>query len=338
MYFDVAIIGDTQDAWAAADEAAQSGCRTAVLRPDFDGRGTETGIAAVTATFNQSIRSSTPIGPLSPREMWAAAVRCHERQMAHLCRAHSIQTWKGKVRFTDPTTVNVTFDGTTEALTAQLLLIAVGSTSRCPNGVDFDQRTIFVPEDVSQLASAPETLIILGGNRTARAFRRFFECAGSTVTLIDGLSGNSATDCHRGEVTAIFRQSRKVTVRLTSDEELSADALLFAADRVGATSSLALADTGLQTDEDGRLWCDASGNTWLSSIAAAGEVVGFPKRLRDQANAARELIISHFGDRRSTNSSQQQHRKQPSLENRLVPASLAAARCSPTLKIFSERS
>lgn len=335
MYFDVAIIGDTQDAWAAADEAARLGCRTAVLRPDSSGQGIESGIAAITTIFGQPMQNASSWKDLSPRDLWTAAARCHQRQTAELCRLHSIENWQGKIRFTSPTSVEVTADRTTQAVDAHLFIIATGSVARHPVGLPFDQRMIFVPEDVRLLSSLPEKLIVLGGNRTARAFGRLFQLAGSSVATVNSHPQLDCETHHQGEVIALFQNSRQVTVRLSSDRELSADALLFAADRMGATSLLSLSSAGLETDEDGRLWCDSVGNTWLSSIAAVGEVVGFPEDLKNMTSAVRKLIASRFSNHpiKRRNDTVRQQKTRP---EQLRTSANAASPNRPThLKIFS---
>jgi pyruvate/2-oxoglutarate dehydrogenase complex dihydrolipoamide dehydrogenase (E3) component len=300
MRFDLLVLGDTPDAWAAAETAARLGRRTAVLRHDPQEDGTATGVAAVLAAYGDApLREREGVN--SPRSLCETAAARHEWCVSDACHEYGIRNWRGRVRLTGPQTVEVAVEGNALAFESDRILIATGSAARRPPGLDRSPR-ILVPEDVARLSDTPETLLVIGGNRTARAFARLFTAAGSEVTLLDapggqGLESTADDDVLQvvaGEVASLRGDRDGARVRLTDRRELAADMILFAADRPGATVDLGVDAAGLEADEDGRLWCDEDGRTWVHGISAAGEVVGYPRRLREDSTTATEIVGALF--------------------------------------------
>lgn len=299
MRFDLLILGDTPDAWCAAEAAARLGRRTAVLRHDREGDGGEAGVAAILSVYGPASQVEVA-GTQTPHVLWQKAVARHERSISEACRAYGIRSWRGPVRLTDTSSAEVAIEGDALAFEADRMLIATGSAARRPTGVEHNRR-VLVPEDAARLSESPETLLVIGGNRTARAFAQFFMAAGSAVSLIDAPGGfgleNALAEGLRvvaGEVATVGSDRDAAQVRLTDRRQLVADAVLFAADRPGATAGLRLDTAGLEPDEHGRLWCDDEGHTWVRGISAAGEVVGYPRWLPEDAAAAGEIVRALF--------------------------------------------
>jgi pyruvate/2-oxoglutarate dehydrogenase complex dihydrolipoamide dehydrogenase (E3) component len=254
-----------------------------------DRRGTATGLSAVLAGFEAP---SDHFGTAPPRELWRAAVARHDRNVGRLAAELGIQSWCGPARVTGSNSAEVYVDGSAVSVSADLLLVCTGTVARRVSGFSLNPPAVFLPEDVPSLGSAPRKLIVLGANRTARAFAGLFAAAGSEVRLITSRAADARfRDNHlKGDVLDLRRDGGEVRLRLTDGRELAADALLFAAGRAGDTAELGLSAAGLPTDEDGRLWCDDEGRTWVGSIYAAGDVVGYPASLRRDPDAARRVV------------------------------------------------
>jgi NAD(P) transhydrogenase len=157
-----------------------------------------------------------------------------------------------------------------------------------------------VPEDVGLLNETPRRLAVLGGSITAVAFARLFAKAGASVTLIDP-DPEPLKHCGfqsiASRVDALHKTTDDITLRCANAETVVAEAVLCAEKRIGATASLGLAIAELEADDEGRLWCDERGFTWQPTIAAAGEVVGFPREIARDRDAARRLVASQFPQR-----------------------------------------
>lgn len=298
MAFDLVILGDTPDAWSAANEAAALGRRCAVLRPDFDG-GVSSGLNAVIAAFGLGGLAEHParFRAKAPCELWRDAVCQQERVVAQLAREVGIRVLRGPARLAGKTAAEVFVSGTSHHVQGELLLIATGTTHRKRRGVCLDGDRFFVPEDVALLEETPRRLAVLGGSITATAFANLFAAAGADVTLIDPQSRPVQTLLLHNissRVDAVHKAVDSVTIRCANGESVAADAVLCAEKRSGATATLGLAIAELEADDEGRLWCDDRGYTWQPTIAAAGEVVGFPQEIAHDREAARRLVASHF--------------------------------------------
>ncbi|MBA3316187.1 MAG: FAD-dependent oxidoreductase [Planctomycetaceae bacterium] len=340
MKFDLIIMGDTPDAWTAAEEAARLGRRCAVLRPDVDGRGTPAGVASILSAYGNACEKVVRRSHAAPRDLWSEAVARHESLVAQLGREGGIRSWRGPVRLTGANSAEVFVAGVGLPLEADVILIAVGTIAKKPRGVEFDRQTIFAPEDVATLASVPPHLAVLGGSPTATAFAGLFHAAGSNVTLIDA-SRDDRRPSRFGRIGAdvleLHRDANGVKLRMSNGDVIETDAVLFAAKRHGATASLGLAAAGLEADDEGRLWCDERGQTWQPSIVAAGEVVGFPHELRHDRDAVRRSIASRLGSQIAGRIDAAVHRRVP------VPAGASHRRAvsrkhEPALRLFTVES
>lgn len=293
MRFDLVILGETPDALAAAEDAALTGHRTLLLRQDADQQTVGPEVASVLAAFDDPNPSvSRTVG--SPQELCAEALRRHRQSLHRLEQMSGVVNWQGRARFIDRDAVEVTDRQGVREVTADHFLIAVGTTPRRPRGLDFDGQTLFLPEDAVTMTDLPRSLTVLGGNQTARAFARLFAVAGSRVRLIDGQARTTPASNNpvvTGDVLDIRRDHTDMCVRLTDGRSFVSEAILFATRRIGATASLELEAAGLETDEDGRLWCDDEGRTWVPTIFAVGEVVGYPRFFRDDRQAAVRLNV-----------------------------------------------
>jgi NAD(P) transhydrogenase len=59
---------------------------------------------------------------------------------------------------------------------------------------------------------------------------------------------------------------------------------------------LNLLAAGLQSDEQGRLWCNEHGQTWARHIYGIGDVVGFPEVSQVSLDQAGRVLRHAFGD------------------------------------------
>ncbi len=298
MDFDLVILGDTPEALSAAREAASLGQRCAVLRPDFDG-GISSGVNAVIATFGSggSFERNMRFEPKSASELWRDAVRRHERSVALLARDAAIRVLRGPARLAGKSSAEVFVAGVSHHLEADLLLIATGTTRRKRHSGWLDGKPVIVPEDVGALGETPRRVVVLGGSITGTAFAHLFAAAGAIVTVIDPDAvhvGASELRGIRSRVNSLHTTADGVSIQCDNGESVAADAVLSAERRVGATAALGLAIAELEADDEGRLWCDEHGFTWQPTIAAAGEVVGFPQEIARDRDAARRLVASRF--------------------------------------------
>lgn len=325
MQCELLVIGESPEGWAAAEAAARAGARTLVVRPQGNTNPSAGLLAAVRAACEEGSNSPAfqkrTCGSVSPAELCRAAIDTYERRIAWRRRALGILVRRGHSRLIDPTAVRVFAHGSATTVNARLILIATGTSARRPressidrDASDFAGRQIAplwtAPEEVMDCQVAPAKLIVIGGDRTALAFARLFAVAGSDVTVIDApqraagfpASGANGDDTPNGFVTRIQdtitsyqTTPGEITLQTLEGRTITGEQILFAARREGATRLLGLQDVGLETDERGRLWCDDDAMTWVPTIAAAGEVLGYPAAVRYDRQRLQETIAAKLG-------------------------------------------
>ena len=302
MRCDLLILGDTPDAWAAAIDAARLGARTVLLRPESNPPRTSTGVTAVCAAFDQDAEpfpvKKMTCGPIRPSDLWRAAMRMNERRAIENLREFGIESWQGPARLTGPTTAEVFSHGALTRLEAKLILVAVGTRAPRTMSLRAAGTRILLPEDIADCEDAPRRLAILGDNPTARAFARLFAMAGSDVAIIDAQPSRTldhSARIVRGDLIEYRQRRDDVVIRLANERTIESDAILLTANRLGTTASLGLSAVGLESDDRQRLWCDDRAMTWVPTIAAAGEVIGYPRALRVDRQRVQRTIREYLG-------------------------------------------
>jgi NAD(P) transhydrogenase len=226
-----------------------------------------------------------------------------------------VDLFRGSARFARPHDVIVhTADGDTR-LEARCILIACGTKPLRPERIPFDGQSIFDADEVLQLQTLPESLIVVGAGATGIESAMLLAALGVRVTVVDA-SDRPLESCdpdisatmvaHARALGMAFRlgeevigvdrvEGGRVAVRFSRGKALIGDCVLYAAGRVGDTAELNLASAGLEPDDRGRLWCDEEQRTWARHIYGAGDVVGFPGLSGSAADQGRRAVCQAFG-------------------------------------------
>ena len=221
----------------------------------------------------------------------------------------------GRPRFVGPNEVEVrTHSNGVQRLTGDKILLAVGTKPIRPSWVPFDGQTILDSDELLALPRLPKSMIVVGADLAALESAMFFAVLGTRVVFVDPqrrlLAEWDREVIHRFRRQAErcgvrFRLGRAVldiektfddraAVRLEGGKSMLAECVLYAAGRCGNTSSLDLSAAGLEPDEQGRLWCNEQGQTWIKHIYGIGDVVGFPVLASASLNQSRRVIEHLF--------------------------------------------
>jgi len=204
----------------------------------------------------------------------------------------------GKAAFQDPHTVVVEFENGRRTVTADKILVAVGTEPAAPPGVAADGEIILTSDDILRLGRMPKTLAVVGAGVIGLEYASMFAVLGVNVTvvekrqrflefldheIVDELTHqmrNRGVTFRLGEAVERLEIAdgppRRAVLLLESGKRIVADAVLFSAGRAGATATLDVAAAGLKADERGRLRVDATFRTAVDHIYAAGDVIGYP--------------------------------------------------------------
>jgi NAD(P)H dehydrogenase (quinone) len=206
---------------------------------------------------------------------------------------------RGEGRLAGPTTVEVERpDGTVEALHADAILVATGSTPRILPFAPPDGVRVFTSRELFDLREAPDRLIVVGSGVTGAEYAQAFAKFGVDVHLVSSREvilpseDQDAARVLEGEFErwgmTIHRQRRAmdmvtaddgVRVRIAapdgSDEAwVEASHALFCVGQVPASRRLGLEAAGVQVDSAGAIPVDAVSRTNVRTIYAAGDVTG----------------------------------------------------------------
>jgi NAD(P) transhydrogenase len=212
-------------------------------------------------------------------------------------RRNDVVTVRGEASFTDPHRLAVRREDGWHEVSAETIVIAVGTQPAPPPGIAADGEVVITSDDVVRLRQVPRAMVVVGASVIGIEYASMFSALGVPVTLIEKrarplefldreivdelihqMRSRNVT-FRLGETVAsieIIDGPRRAIVHLESGKRLVSDVVLFSAGRIAATKSLNLAAAGLLADERGRLRVDETFRTSVPGIFAAGDVIGYP--------------------------------------------------------------
>ena len=334
MYdFDLVCIGSGPAGQRAATQAAKLGKKVAVVerRQCLGGVCVETGTIP-SKTLREAVRSFSAatavdtglglgrrprptIGQLLDR---VTSVISRETDIqADQLQRNDIAVIAGTASFANPHTLLVRTGDVTRTITAEHILIAVGTKPADPPGVMPDGRTLITSDGIMTLQLLPRSIAVVGAGIIGIEYASMFAWLGLEVTVIDKrtrplefLDGEVADELmyQMRQRRVVFRLGEAVStiavmdgphpqavLELESGKRIVADMILFSAGRVGATEALDLAAAGLAADERGRIHVDDHFRTAVPHISAVGDVIGFPALAATSAEQGRLAACHMFG-------------------------------------------
>jgi NAD(P) transhydrogenase len=219
----------------------------------------------------------------------------------HHFSRNGVDLFAAEASFLDPHTLRLNaVDGTgVREVTANQVVLAVGTTTARDPHIPFDGQRIFTSDDILTLKELPKSLAVIGAGVIGCEYATIFAALGVRVTLIDkrpqlldfvdreiadhlvyqmrqnrvtlrlgeGVEGVDQYDDDRGE---------HVRIRLASGKVIVTHKALYAVGRAGAVGGLALENIGVKPDARGRLTVDEHYRTSAENVYAVGDVIGFP--------------------------------------------------------------
>ncbi len=232
-------------------------------------------------------------------------------------RRNDVKLLQGEARFRDTHTLELHNEHGTTLITADNILIAVGTRPTPPSSVPLDGKTILDSDSIMQLRQLPRSLTVVGAGIIGLEYASMFGILGVEVTLVDTrtrplefLDGeivdelihqmrNHQVTFRLGETVESIEQSqdphRRTILHLASGKRLVSDGVLYSVGRTGATEALQLANADLETDDRGRLLVDDQFRTSVPHIFAAGDVIGFPSLAATSSEQGRLAACHAFG-------------------------------------------
>jgi NAD(P) transhydrogenase len=319
MDLDLLVIGSGPGGQRAAIQAAKLGKRVGVVerRDRIGGVSIHSGTIPSKSLRQSILESMSARGmdladPLHPEREGSARVHMLHDRVAHVVanetavvreqfRRNGVGLLIGSAAFEDPNTVHITGgdeDRGEMHVSAEKIVIAVGTNPARPKGVDFDDRRV-----------------IDGGGVIGVEYTSMFAAMGTRVTLVDArdrllpfvdrdigvslhflLRKRNVTFRFGEEVVGVERRDDCVVCRLKSGKEIVSDTLMYATGRQGATHGLALDRAGLECDKRGRIEVNDEYQTSVENIFAVGDVAGPPGLAATGMEQGRIAALAAFGE------------------------------------------
>ena len=308
---DLVVIGAGSGGITAARFATRAGARVALIEKDrIGGDCTWTGcvpskallkVARVAHQARNASRfglSATTIGPVDLKEVMDYVRRSisevYRFETPEVLRQEGVDVRIGRARFEDANALAVASAEGETTITAKKIIICAGARPAIPNLEGLSDVPYLTSEQVYDLETLPEHLLVVGGGpvgvEMAQAFRRL----GSRVSLFQGpdrllprdepeaaetlarILRDEGVGLHRGaRVTRVAPRDGGIMVH-TDAGEVEGSVLLVATGRTPNVDTMDLPRAGVRFTEGG-VPVDGSLRTNVKHIYAAGDVVGGPQ-------------------------------------------------------------
>ena len=231
------------------------------------------------------------LGAVNQRVLDLAAAQS-ESISAQLERA-GVTVLNGTARLDGPTTVLVTSNHDEEALAADIVLLATGTTPRELDTARCDGERILNWKQVYNLTELPEKLIVVGSGVTGAEFASAYDALGVDVVLVSsrdqvlpGEDQDAAAvlqNVFERQGMEILSRSRAVSARREGDEvvvgledgrEVRGSHCLMAVGSIPNTAGIGLEEAGVQLTKSGHIQVDKVSRTSTRGIYAAGDCTG----------------------------------------------------------------
>ncbi|CAN5255336.1 mycothione reductase [soil metagenome] len=232
-------------------------------------------------------------------------------------RAENITVFEGEAKFIGPKRLEVVG----QELTAETIVIAAGTRPSVPPIPGLSEAGFETTDSVMRMPTLPRRLAILGGGFVAAELGHVFRSLGSEVTIITrgpAMLRNEDRDVsHRlteayarrftleleSTVRSVIRGADGITLEIgpsaddaaPSTRKVECDTLLVATGRVPNSDRLAVAVTGVETDDAGFVRTDEYMRTNVDGIWALGDIVG-RFQLKHNANLEAAHVTNNILD------------------------------------------
>ncbi|WP_319941374.1 glutathione-disulfide reductase [Halomonas jincaotanensis] len=323
--YDLFVIGAGSGGVRAARTAAAAGARVAIAEDRYLG-GTCVNVGCVpkklysyAAHFRDSFEDASGFGwrlPAAPEFEWATLRDNKVGEIKRLNRIYDrmldnagVRLIHGRARVVDAHTVEVA----DETISAAKILIAVGGWPWVPT-FPGSELTI-TSNQVFDLDSFPERLLVLGGGYIAVEFASIFNGLGSDTHLVyrgelflrgfdhevrefvrDEMVKKGATLRLETNIESIRKVENGLDVTLTNGERLEVDAVLAATGRRPHLAGLGLDKLDVALSNTGHIEVNERFESSVPSILALGDVTGGAELTPVALAEAMHMVQHHFGE------------------------------------------
>ena len=334
--FDLIVLGSGPAGEKGAAQAAYFGKKVAIVERDpYLG-----GAAASTTIPSKTLReTSLALSGIRTRRLYGVDLSLkreatakdflhHERKVKEAERTrvknnmlrHNVAIFNGTGSFVDKKTIKVEAPGKKpEILKGDIILIATGSSPRCPESFPKDPR-IYDSNSILQINSIPKNMVVIGGGVIGCEYACIFAELGVDVSLIHNkeiflpfldydisiaiekcMSKMGINLLKPENVDSCDAKPNHIEIKLGSKKTIKTDSVMLATGRISNTEKLNLKIADITPSKYGLLIVDQNYQVIhpktkkpVPGIYAAGDVIGRPALASTSMEQARYAMIKAF--------------------------------------------
>ncbi len=245
-----------------------------------------------------------------------ALAAAQSRDIGQRLAADGVRVLSGTGRLVSGGQVEATLvDGSTELLTADVVLLATGATPRVMPSAQPDGERILTWQQIYSLKELPQRLVVVGSGVTGAELAQAYLGMGSEVVLVSsrdrvlpGEDADAATVIEnvfrrrgmevldRSRAASVERSSDGVVVRLEDGREVFGSHALLAVGSIPQTAGIGLEDVAVQLGPGGHIQVDRVSRTSVRGVYAAGDCTGVLPLASVAAMQGRIAMAHALGD------------------------------------------
>lgn len=329
--FDLVVIGSGPGGQKAADLAAKSGLKVAIVDRERAVGGTcvhlgtipsktlrEAALTIATLKrnadfFDYKLKDDMEVSTLMRR--LDNVLSSYTEFISNYLYSSGTAQFHGRASFVDPQTVSIdTVRGETITLKTRHVVIATGSRPRTPPEIPVDHEHILDSDSILSMIYLPRSLTVLGGGVIASEYASIFSLLGVKVTMIDrtprplmfmdpeltakflaNFTRNGAAYVGDAITQSVEWNGAQVRATLEDGRQFLSDKLLVAQGRLANTERLNLESIGIELGRNGTIPVDEDYRTAVPSIYAVGDVIGPPSLASVSMEQGRRAVCSILG-------------------------------------------
>lgn len=313
MTHDVVVLGGGPGGYVAAIRAAQLGMKVAIVEKEdrFGGTCLRVGCIPSKALLESSHKYEIAAGELNQHGVVAQSVSLDlavmmkrksdvvqtlSKGIESLLGKNKVVKIKGTGRLAGAGRIHVTsVDGGVMEVSAQRIVLAVGSRSVILPGIEYDGSRVGTSTEALSYTEVPKHLVVIGGGYIGLELGSVWRRLGSRVTVLEysdriltGIDSEIAADAlaqfrKQGldiqlgvKVLSAKAEGEFCVVQPEGSDAIQCDRVLAATGRKPATTDIGLETVGLSTDDRGWIQVDEQYRTAAPGVFAIGDCIRGP--------------------------------------------------------------
>jgi dihydrolipoamide dehydrogenase len=292
--FDVVVIGGGTAGIASAQSAVEQGVRVALVELNrLGGHSLLKGQLPLQVIRAQLEKPDEPISFERLVQKVEEEALELSKEIEDGLKSSGVECFKGEGVLEGSKQVRIGAGDDSSLLKSEKIVIATGSLPKPISKIPFDEQSIFYSDRLLDWKESPNSLLIIGGDKTGLEAASLFSLLGTKVFLVDenqrlihdkdpdlitaleaGFKKQKIKTLLGKKIISIFKNNQKVDITLDGGVKFSTEKILVSGERQGNTANLGLDGLNIETGSDQEIWVNENMETSLKGVYAVGSVTG----------------------------------------------------------------